>query len=86
MTQLKVLVVIDEPMDLSGLSTAGGSLANNAMPVKEADAVMSSDASVSPPEDYEKLNNYHTIDMLKLKVVEKQSDVDAAKKLLAKRD
>ena len=77
-------------MDLSGPITAGGSLVNNAVPVKEADAAMSSDVvSVAPvglPMDSEKLNNYYTNDMLELKVVEKQSDVDAVKRLLAKKD
>ena len=30
---------VDEPMDLSSLSTPGGSLVNNSVPGKEADAV-----------------------------------------------
>ena len=78
------------PMDLSGPSTAGGSLANNVVPVKEADAAMSSDVvSVAPvglPMDSDKLNNYQTINMLELKVHQKQSDVDAVKRLLVKKD
>ena len=81
---------VDGPMDLSGPSTAGGSLANNAVPVKEADAAMSSDVvSVAPVGllmDSEKLNNYHTINMLELRVDQKQSDVDAVKRLLVKKD
>ena len=48
-------IVVDEPMDLSSLSTPGGSLANNSVPVKEADAVVSPDvmivATVSPKKD-----------------------------------
>ena len=43
-------------------------------------------ASVSPKEDYEKLDHYNTIDMFKLKVVDKQLEVDASKSLLAERD
>ena len=66
-------------MDLSSLSTPGGSLANNSVPVKEADAVVSPDvmivAAVSPKTDYEKLDNYNTIDMLELEVADKQLEL-----------
>ena len=76
-------IVVDEPMDLSSLSTPGDSLANISVPVKEADVVVSPDvmivAAVSPKKDYEKLDAYNTIKKLEL-------DVAKANKLLAERD